>query len=58
MTIEIVGGHSIMSYNYVLKNSTLAVSFIEVSYVFINAQNKWTDTYNKQGVCNPTERCV
>jgi len=42
MTIEIVGSHLMMSYNYVLNHSPLAVS-LGVCYASINAQNKRAD---------------
>jgi hypothetical protein len=43
MTIEIVGSHLMVSYNYVLNHSPLAVSLLGACYMSINAQNKRAD---------------
>jgi len=56
MTIEIVGSHLMMSYNYVLNHSPLAVSG---SMLCVHKYTKQTDRYViSRYVCNPTERCV
>ena len=58
MTIEIVGSHLMMSYNYELNHSPLAVSLLGACYMSIKMRKTNGQICNNQEVCKPTERCV